>query len=96
KANSVDGKEITVKAKKSGFDTVMTAIQNLISIIPAGGVINLAVNATRTIVEKVSKWGKARGGLVSGAGTRKASGGLVSGAGGYGIGSGSATYNPNM
>ena len=95
KANSVDGKEITVKAKKSGFDTVMEAVRNLISIIPAGGVINLAVNATRTIIDKFT--GNARGGLVTGAaGTRKASGGLVSGAGGYGIGSGSATYNPNM
>lgn len=95
KANSVDGKEITVKAKKSGFDTVMTAIQNLISIIPAGGVINLAVNATRTIVDKFT--GKARGGLVTSgaAGTKKASGGLVSG-GGYGVGSGKATYNPSM
>ena len=95
KANSVDGKEITVKAKKSGFDTVMAAIQNLISIIPAGGVINLAVNATRTIVDKFT--GKARGGIVTtgGGGTRKASGGLVDGSG-YGVGSGKATYDASM
>ena len=95
KANSVDGKEITVKAKKSGFDTVMTAIRNLISIIPAGGVINLAVNATRTIIDKFT--GKARGGIVTtgGGGTRKASGGLVDGSG-YGMGSGKATYDANM
>lgn len=95
KANSADGREITIKAKKSGFDTVMTAIQNLISIIPAGGVINLAVNATRTIVDKFT--GKARGGIVTtgGGGTRKASGGLVDGSG-YGVGSGKATYDANM
>lgn len=95
KANSADGREITIKAKKSGFDTVMAAIQNLISIIPAGGVINLAVNATRTIVDKFT--GKARGGIVTtgGGGTRKASGGLVDGSG-YGMGSGKATYDANM
>ncbi|MGD6887840.1 hypothetical protein, partial [Staphylococcus shinii] len=34
RAENVDGKEITVKAKKSGFDTVMTAITNLLNIIP--------------------------------------------------------------
>lgn len=95
KANSADGREITIKAKKSGFDTVMAAIQNLISIIPAGGVINLAVNATRTIVDKFT--GKARGGIITtgGGGTRKASGGLVDGSG-YGMGSGKATYDANM
>lgn len=95
KAENVDGKEITVKAKKSGFDTVMTAIANLLDIIPANP-ISIAVHAVRTVTDIFKSKGKARGGIVSGAGTRKATGGLVTGSGGYGIGTGSATYNPNM
>lgn len=95
KAENVDGKEITVKAKKSGFDTVMSAISGLLSAIP-NGPLNIVVNATRKISEIFTGRGKARGGIVSGAGTRKAVGGLVTGSGGYGIGTGSATYNPNM
>lgn len=84
---------VNVKATASGFSGVLGQIAALRQAAAAGAHVNVTAGGSG-----IGRVGKARGGIVSGAGggTRKASGGIVSGAGGYGMGSGSATYNPNM
>lgn len=85
KASESDS-EVKVKATTSGFGAALSAIAGL-KAAATGVVMGVAGKFTQT---------KARGGLASGGGKKKATGGIVSGAGGYGIGSGSATYNANM
>lgn len=85
---------VEVKATASGFSGVLGQIAALRQAAAAGAHVN--VTAGGSGIGKVGGGNKARGGIVSGAGTRKAVGGLVTGSGGYGIGTGSATYNPNM
>lgn len=82
---------VEVKATASGFSGVLGQIAALRQAAAAGATVNVSASGSG-----IGKVGKARGGIVSGAGTRKATGGLVTGSGGYGIGTGSATYNPNM
>lgn len=82
---------VEVRATASGFSGVLGQIAALRKAAAAGATVNVSASGSG-----IGKVGKARGGIVSGAGTRKAVGGLVTGSGGYGIGTGSATYNPNM
>lgn len=84
---------VEVKATASGFTGVLGQIAALRQAAAAGATVN--VSASGSGIGKVGGH-KARGGIVSGAGTRKAVGGLVTSSGGYGIGTGSATYNPSM
>lgn len=82
---------VEVKATASGFSGVLGQIAALRQAAAAGATVNVSASGSG-----IGKVGKARGGIVSGAGTRKAVGGLVTSSGGYGIGTGSATYNPSM